>query len=75
MRATSSQEIEVVNPATEEVVGTVPSGDAADVDLAVATAGRAFADWSATDAEARAHVLAPGPPISSRSARRTSPPC
>ena len=56
--ATSSQEIEVVNPATEEVVGTVPSGDAADVDLAVATAGRAFADWSATDAEARAHVLA-----------------
>src|SRR3954454_13128355 len=56
--ATSSQEIEVVNPATEEVVGTVPSGDAADVDLAVATAGRAFADWSRTDAEARAHVLA-----------------
>jgi acyl-CoA reductase-like NAD-dependent aldehyde dehydrogenase len=56
--ATSSQEIEVVNPATEEVVGTVPSGDAADVDLAVATAKRAFADWSATDAEARAHILA-----------------
>jgi len=56
--ATSSQEIEVVNPATEEVVGTVPSADATDVDLAVATAGRAFADWSATDAEARAHVLA-----------------
>ena len=35
-----------------------PRGDAADVDLAVATAGRAFADWSRTDAEARAHVLA-----------------
>jgi acyl-CoA reductase-like NAD-dependent aldehyde dehydrogenase len=52
------QEIEVVNPATEEVVGTVPSCDAADVDLAVATAKRAFADWSATDAEARAHILA-----------------
>ena len=50
--------IEVVNPATEEVVGTVPRGEAADVDLAVATAKRAFADWSATDAEARAHVLA-----------------
>src|SRR3954465_11712886 len=56
--ATPSQEIEVVNPATEEVVGTVPSGDATDVDLAVATAGRAFADWSRTDAEARAHILA-----------------
>ena len=35
--ATSGEEIEVVNPATEEVVGTVPSGDAADVERAVAT--------------------------------------
>jgi succinate-semialdehyde dehydrogenase/glutarate-semialdehyde dehydrogenase len=57
-RATSSGEIEVVNPATEEVVGTVPSGDAADVELAVATAQRAFPAWARTDVEARAHVLA-----------------
>ena len=35
-QAASSEEIEVVNPATEEVVGSVPSGDVADVDLAVA---------------------------------------
>ena len=55
--AASSQEIEVVNPATEEVAGTVPSGDTADVDLAVETARRAFADWSRTDVEARAHIL------------------
>jgi succinate-semialdehyde dehydrogenase / glutarate-semialdehyde dehydrogenase len=57
-QAASSRELEVVNPATEQVVGTVPSGEAADVELAVATAKRAFADWAATDAEKRAHVLA-----------------
>jgi succinate-semialdehyde dehydrogenase/glutarate-semialdehyde dehydrogenase len=57
-QAASSKEIEVVNPATEEVVGSVPSGEAADVELAVATAKRALGDWSSTDAEKRAHVLA-----------------
>ena len=56
--ATSHEEIEVVNPATEEVVASVPSGDAADVELAIASARSAFAGWSATDVEKRAHVLA-----------------
>jgi acyl-CoA reductase-like NAD-dependent aldehyde dehydrogenase len=50
-------EIEVVNPATEEVVGTVPGADAATVNEAVAAAKRAFPEWAATDAERRAHVL------------------
>jgi len=57
-QAASSEEIEVVNPATEEVVGAVPSGAQADVDLAVATAKRAFPEWAATDTEKRAHILA-----------------
>jgi succinate-semialdehyde dehydrogenase / glutarate-semialdehyde dehydrogenase len=57
-QAASSEEIEVVNPATEEVVGTVPSGAADDVELAVATAKRAFPAWAATGAEERAHTLA-----------------
>jgi succinate-semialdehyde dehydrogenase/glutarate-semialdehyde dehydrogenase len=57
-QAASSEEIEVVNPATEEVVGSVPSAAAADVELAVATAKRAFPEWAATDVEQRAHVLA-----------------
>ena len=57
-QAAASEEIEVVNPATEEVVGSVPSADAADVELAVATAKRAFPEWAATDAEKRAHILA-----------------
>src|ERR687887_326432 len=57
-QATSNKELEVVNPATEEVVASVPSADAADVELAVATAKRAFPEWAATDIEARAHILA-----------------
>jgi succinate-semialdehyde dehydrogenase / glutarate-semialdehyde dehydrogenase len=58
-RAGSAQgEIEVVNPATEETVASVPDGSADDVALAVATAKRAFAEWSRTDTEQRASVLA-----------------
>jgi succinate-semialdehyde dehydrogenase / glutarate-semialdehyde dehydrogenase len=57
-RAASSKEIEVLNPATEEVAGVVPSGEAADVELAVATAKRAFGEWAATDTEKRAEILA-----------------
>jgi acyl-CoA reductase-like NAD-dependent aldehyde dehydrogenase len=52
------QEIEVVNPATEATVASVPAGSADDVALAVATAKRAFAEWSRTDTEQRASVLA-----------------
>ena len=52
------QEIDVVNPATEETVASVPAGSADDVALAVATAARAFEAWSRTDAEQRAAILA-----------------
>ncbi len=57
-RATAHEELEVVNPATEEVVASVPAGAPEDVELAVATAKRAFADWSRTDVEKRAGILA-----------------
>jgi succinate-semialdehyde dehydrogenase/glutarate-semialdehyde dehydrogenase len=50
--------LEVVNPATEEVVAEVPSGDASDVEQAVAAAKRAFPEWATTDTEARAAILA-----------------
>src|SRR4051795_6223329 len=56
--ASAHEEIEVVNPATEETVANVPAGSADDVDLAVATAKRAFAEWSVTDTEQRAAILA-----------------
>jgi acyl-CoA reductase-like NAD-dependent aldehyde dehydrogenase len=57
-QAASAEEIEVVNPATEEVVGTVPSGAPADVEFAVVTAKGAFPGWAATDVEERAAILA-----------------
>jgi succinate-semialdehyde dehydrogenase/glutarate-semialdehyde dehydrogenase len=56
--AVAEEQLEVVNPATEETVDLVPAGTPEDVDLAVATAKRAFADWSATDVEERAAILA-----------------
>jgi acyl-CoA reductase-like NAD-dependent aldehyde dehydrogenase len=57
-QATAHEETEVVNPATEEVVASVPAGAPEDVELAVATAQRAFAEWSRTDVEKRAAILA-----------------
>ena len=49
----------IINPATEEVVGAVPSGVAADVDHAVRSARRAFDDghWSTCSPDARAAAL------------------
>jgi acyl-CoA reductase-like NAD-dependent aldehyde dehydrogenase len=49
--------IEVVNPATEEVIGSVPVGSQADVDAAVKAAQSAFPAWSATSSEERISVL------------------
>ena len=57
-RAASHEELEVINPATEEAVGSVPAASPADVELAVETAKRAFPEWAATDTEKRAHILA-----------------
>jgi len=57
-RGSAEEQIEVKNPATEETVGSVPAGAQADVELAVEAAGRAFAEWAATDVEKRAAILA-----------------
>jgi len=48
---------EVINPATEKVVASVPYGDAVDVDNAVKAARNAFDSWSNTPAEIRAEYL------------------
>jgi len=50
--------IPVVNAGTEEVMGSVPNGTAADVDKAVAAAKAAFDGWAATDAEERQKYMA-----------------
>jgi aldehyde dehydrogenase (NAD+) len=49
--------IDVVNPATEQVIDQVPAGDPADVDAAVAAARKAFGGWAATSAAERAGFL------------------
>jgi len=48
---------DIVNPATEAVIGTVAMGSAADVERAVAAARAAFPAWSATTREERLAVL------------------
>jgi aldehyde dehydrogenase (NAD+) len=56
--AAGTETIEVVNPATEEVIGAVPAGGAADVDAAVAAARAAADGWAATPPRERAAHLA-----------------
>jgi acyl-CoA reductase-like NAD-dependent aldehyde dehydrogenase len=45
--------IDVVNPATEEVIGRVPEGGPADVEKAVTAAAAAFEGWSQTPLQER----------------------
>nr|WP_240777382.1 aldehyde dehydrogenase family protein [Nonomuraea basaltis] len=49
--------IDVVNPATGEVIAQVPDGTTADVDQAVAAATAAFPGWAATDPAERGRVV------------------
>ncbi len=55
--AQSGATFEVINPATGEVIGTVPDGGAADASAAIAAADAAFTPWSATTAFKRADIL------------------
>lgn len=55
--STSDEKVDVVNPATEEVLTQVPAGSVEDVDAAVAAAVAAKAAWAATTPKERAAVL------------------
>ena len=59
--------LEVINATTEQVMGSVPEGNAEDVDRAVAAARSAFASWSETSVEERGELDA----ADRRGARRT----
>jgi aldehyde dehydrogenase (NAD+) len=49
--------LDVINPANEQVVGHVPACGAAELDLAVAAARRAFKSWSKTPVDDRRKVI------------------
>src|ERR1041385_9400013 len=56
----TGERFDVINPATEEVLGTVPKADAADVDRAVKAARRAFDSggwWPGTTNQERGRIL------------------
>ena len=57
VRPSGGEAIEVVNSATEEMMGTIPACTPADADLAVAAAREAFDSWSRTPREERAGYL------------------
>ena len=44
-QGTAKEEIEVTNPATEEVLDTVPRGSTEDVEAAVRSSKEAFTTW------------------------------
>ncbi|WP_370411212.1 aldehyde dehydrogenase [Streptomyces fradiae] len=50
-------ELQVLNPATEEVIATVPAATAADVDAAVVRATAAQTSWAAAAPADRARIL------------------
>jgi acyl-CoA reductase-like NAD-dependent aldehyde dehydrogenase len=55
--STSSETLDVVNSTTEETMGTIPAGTAADADRAVGAARDAFDAWSQTSRDERAGYL------------------
>ena len=54
---TAKNSIEVLNPATEQRIGRVPSGTAEDIDVAARAARAAFEGWSTTPTAERAAIL------------------
>ena len=58
--AKSGAQMPVVNPATEEIVDSVPKAGPEDVAAAVAAAKKAFDGWARTDADERARLIREG---------------
>src|SRR6185312_7620494 len=57
--AASGDTFDVVNPATEETIATVPAGDREDARRAIAAARTAFdsGEWTGLEAEERKRIL------------------
>ena len=70
-KADSGQTIDVTNPATDEVLGTVPKFLGAETHAAIAAAKRAQPEWAAKTAGERAHDPAPLERSHARACRRS----
>src|SRR5947199_8401600 len=57
VQAASGQSLNVDNPATGEIIGTVPKLSAAETRQAIEAANRAFPGWSKKPAKNRAAIL------------------
>ena len=57
VESSSRQRMEVINPANEKTIGSVPKGTAEDVDRAVKAARKAFKTWSRTTPGERSALL------------------
>jgi acyl-CoA reductase-like NAD-dependent aldehyde dehydrogenase len=55
--AIDGSEYDLVNPATEELIGRIPFAGAADTEKAILVAARAFKDWKKTTPYFRAEIL------------------
>src|SRR6201996_1524896 len=55
--ASGGRTIPVINPATEESLGTVPHAEKADLDEALAAAEKGFKTWRAVSAYERSKVM------------------
>ena len=51
--ASGEEKIEVINPATEEIIGTVPVGSKSDINDAITAARSAFSSWSKSSRDVR----------------------
>ena len=57
VKGSSGETIQVFNPATEESIGAVPRGSAADAKSALEAASNAFPLWRKTSANVRAQMM------------------
>ena len=53
----SGETFDVINPATEEVIATVPNASPLDMQAAIEASVAAQAEWADTLASERAHIL------------------
>jgi betaine-aldehyde dehydrogenase len=56
-RGSGTEELKIHNPATEELLDTVPRGTAQDAEAALIAARDAFPTWKRTPANTRAHLM------------------